>query len=314
MPLPFSLLDILALIFLLWELWRGWRRGLIYTLGQLLAMGLALFLASRLALPLAGYLQGVSWLQPAIHQVEGELLGELSANPAAAAARAALGVRPGTEGEPETTADVPPEQSGGTEQAGEDRSISVKQDPAAAEKGPGSPPSGGQESWRLLDLFASLFPGSSGEEGQSALSPLTLGTTVRLSSGFSADNLQISLQQLRSAGETTLRSAIQSLARQVIQGILRALCFFILFLLLSFLLGSFMRILGHFINKIPVLGFVNRILGLAFALFSSLLILLAVFSLLGSLAYSIPSLQHLLDGAVLPKLLQSPAFFQRFFS
>ena len=104
--------------------------------------------------------------------------------------------------------------------------------------------------------------------------------------------LQSLLEKSRETGTSAIRDAIHNFSRQIFELIAHALAFLLIFFVSHFVLKRLLKALSGLINKIPLIGGLNRLLGMFMGLVVGLALCGLLLSVLPPLSGSLPDLRE----------------------
>ncbi|MCI6603676.1 MAG: CvpA family protein [Clostridiales bacterium] len=259
------ILDIILLCILLFELFRGLRRGLITSLGMIIVLLISFSLASVYSEPLAQAVLNSRTEFRVQEQIEKRLEEEIQ----------------------KWTSPVLPQPA----------------DPdgaARTEQGSGQ---NAEQNGGITPLPNLNFrpqdgqnPGDFTYEIQQSLKnmglpPAFLGVFEGKYGSIPAQ-LQGLLDKSRETGASAIHDAIHSFSRQIFELIAHALAFLLIFFVSHFVLKLLLKALSGLINKIPLIGGLNHLLGMFMGLIVGLVLCGLLLSVLPPLSGSLPDLRE----------------------
>ena len=303
------ILDIILLCILLFELFRGLRRGLITSLGMIIVLLISFSLASVYSEPLAQAVLNSRTEFRVQEQIEKRLEEEIQKwtfPSAAAAGKLSLSCFDAEALLP-TSFFIEKDQSISlfqrTPQCSQLNSGSkaFKSRPAARFRrasGLSTEQNGGITPLPNLNFRPQdgQDPGDFTYKIQQSLKsmglpPAFLGVFEGKYGSIPAQ-LQSLLDKSRETGTSAIHDAIHSFSRQIFELIAHALAFLLIFFVSHFVLKLLLKALSGLINKIPLIGGLNHLLGMFMGLIVGLLLCGLLLSVLPPLSGSLPDLRE----------------------
>ena len=259
------ILDIILLCILLFELFRGLRRGLITSLGMIIVLLISFSLASVYSEPLAQAVLNSRTEFRVQEQIEKRLEEELQNLTSPALPRPA---DPDGAARTEQGSGQNAEQNGGiTPLPNLNFRPQDGQDP-------------GDFTYKIQQSLKSM-----------GLPPAFLGVFEGKYGSIPAQ-LQSLLDKSRETGTSAIHDAIHSFSRQIFELIAHALAFLLIFFVSHFVLKLLLKALSGLINKIPLIGGLNHLLGMFMGLIVGLVLCGLLLSVLPPLSGSLPDLRE----------------------
>lgn len=259
------ILDIILLCILLFELFRGLRRGLITSLGMIIVLLISFSLASVYSEPLAQAVLESRTEFRVQEQIEKRLEEKLQnwTSPALPQPADPDGAARTGQGSGQNT-----EQNGGkTPLPNLNFRPQDGQDP-------------GDFTYKIQQSLKSM-----------GLPPAFLGVFEGKYGSIPAQ-LQSLLDKSRETGTSAIHDAIHSFSRQIFELIAHALAFLLIFFVSHFVLKLLLKAISGLINKIPLIGGLNHLLGMFMGLVVGLVLCGLLLSVLPPLSGSLPDLRE----------------------
>lgn len=259
------ILDIILLCILLFELFRGLRRGLITSLGMIIVLLISFSLASVYSEPLAQAVLKSRTEFRVQEEIEKRLEEEIHnwTSPALPQPANPDGAARTEQGSGQNT-----EQNGGiTPLPNLNFRPQDGQDP-------------GDFTYKIQQSLKSM-----------GLPPAFLGVFEGKYGSIPAQ-LQSLLDKSRETGTSAIHDAIHSFSRQIFELIAHALAFLLIFFVSHFVLKLLLKALSGLINKIPLIGGLNHLLGMFMGLIVGLVLCGLLLSVLPPLSGSLPDLRE----------------------
>lgn len=109
-----------------------------------------------------------------------------------------------------------------------------------------------------------------------------------------------------------IKNTAESMARTFLEIGARALAFLLIFFGSFFILRLILKLVSSGVNKLPVLGGANRLLGIGLGLLTALVICGVILSLLPGVAAGFPQLKSQLESSKLGALISNSAYVRSF--
>lgn len=259
------ILDIILLCILLFELFRGLRRGLITSLGMIIVLLISFSLASVYSEPLAQAVLRSRTDFRVQEEIEKRLEEEIQKWTS-----------------PVLPQPTDPDGAARTEQgSGQNTELNGGKTPLPSlNYRPQIGQEPGEFTYKIQQSLKNM-----------GLPPAFLGVFEGKYGSIPAQ-LQSLLDKSRETGTSAIRDAIHNFSRQIFELIAHALAFLLIFFVSHFVLKRLLKALSGLINKIPLIGGLNHLLGMFMGLIVGLVLCGLLLSVLPPLSGSLPDLRE----------------------